>query len=101
MVNKIVWTEKATNQVENILLYISKEVSEQSATAFLDTLMTKVKSLEANTYEGRLAPKMRTVRFVLIGKNHRLYYRRSGNTLFITQLYDTRQDPSKSPYIKR
>ena len=51
-------------------------------------------------YEGRLAPNMRTVRFVLIGKSHRLYYRRHGLTLFITQVYNTRQNTDKKPYSK-
>ena len=100
MVNKIIWTQKAVFQVEDILNFLSQEVSDQSATKFLEIIMSKIKSLENNTYEGRLAPNMRTVRFVLIGKSHRLYYRRHGLTLFITQVYDTRQNTDKKPYSK-
>ncbi len=101
MVNKIVWTEKATNQVEEILLFLSQEISESTAVKFLETILKKIKSLENNSYEGRPVPNMRTIRFVLIGKYHRLYYRRNGLTLFITQIFDTRQNPNSKPYSKK
>jgi plasmid stabilization system protein ParE len=66
MVNQVVWTPKAVNQVEDILEFLTKEVSENAATKFLETVLSKVKSLEYNTYEGRPVPNMRTVRFVLV-----------------------------------
>ena len=50
MVNKIIWTQKAVFQVEDILNFLSQEVSDQSATKFLEIIMSKIKSLENNTY---------------------------------------------------
>ena len=38
--------------------------------------------------------------FVIIEKHHRLYYRRNGLTLYVAQIYDTRQHPDKKPYSK-
>ena len=101
MVNKIEWTLNAVNQVEGVLEFLTKEVSENASIKFLETVLSKVKSLENNTYEGRPVPNMRTVRFVIFEKHHRLYYRRHGRTLFITNVYDTRQNPDKRPYSKR
>lgn len=100
MANKVIWTQKAVVQIENILTFLSEDVSDQSASKFLELIMSKVKSLENNTYEGRIVPKMRTVRFILVGKHHRLYYRRNGLTLVVTQIYDTRQSVDKKPYRK-
>ena len=55
MVNKVVWTQKAVNQMENVLNFLSDEVSEKAATKFLETVLNKVKTLENNTYEGDLS----------------------------------------------
>ncbi len=100
MVNKVVWTQKAVNQMENVLNFLSDEVSEKAATKFLETVLNKVKTLENNTYEGRPIPNKKTIRFVIIEKHHRLYYRRNGLTLYVAQIYDTRQHPDKKPYSK-
>lgn len=48
--------------------------------------------------EGRPVPPLKTIRFVRIGKYHRMYYRKHGLTLHITHFFDMRQDPKKRPY---
>jgi plasmid stabilization system protein ParE len=101
MVNKIIWTQKATDHIDSILAYLHYEVSPLTASKLLELTKDKIKGLENNTFEGRPVPHMRTIRFILVGKYHRLYYRRNGNTLFITQFYDTRQHPDSQPYSKK
>jgi hypothetical protein len=48
--------------------------------------------------DGRPISSRKTIRFVLVGKYHRMYYRKHGLTLFITRFFDTRQNPDKRPY---
>ena len=101
MVSKIVWTRKAVVSFENTLEYLHAQVSEQAAMKFANTVMTKVENLGANRFDGQPVANTKSIRFILIGKYHRLYYRRDGLSLFITQLYDTRQNPDKRPYSKK
>ena len=98
MVNRIEWTQTALAELAQILKYLRDEVSNQAARRFVDILKKKIQMLETNKIEGRLVPKRKSLRFVTFGKNHRLYYRRHGLTLYLTRIYDTRQNPDNRPY---
>jgi plasmid stabilization system protein ParE len=98
MVKRIEWTQTALVELGQVLNYLKNEVSIDTAIIFSDLLKKKIKNLETNKIEGRLVPTKKTIRFILLGKHHRIYYRRHGLTLFITRIFDTRQDPKKRPY---
>jgi plasmid stabilization system protein ParE len=99
MVNKIAWSKTSLAELGQILIYFRDEVSESTSERFADLVKLKISQLAANTFDGRPVPTRKNIRFILLGKNHRLYYRRHGQTLFITRFYDTRQNPSKRPYL--
>ena len=98
MLNKIEWTQTSLNEVIEILNYLRIEVSDASAQKLADLINKKISMLETNRVEGRQVPTRKTIRYVLVGKHHRLYYRKNGLTLCITRFYDTRQNPYKQPY---
>jgi plasmid stabilization system protein ParE len=98
MVNRVEWTQIALAELAQILLYLREKTSSQTAQRFADLVKQKIYQLETNRMEGRRVPTRKTIHFILIGKNHRLYYRKHGATLYITRIYDTRQNPDKSPY---
>jgi plasmid stabilization system protein ParE len=95
MVRKIKWSKKALAELGQIIMYLNSDVSEAAATKFATAVKTKIDRLSANTLEGRLVPTKPFIRFVLIGKTHRMYYRSQRSIIHITRFYDTRQDPEK------
>jgi plasmid stabilization system protein ParE len=98
MVKRIEWTKKAISTLHHTLNYLKNEFSENTSERFLDLVEKHVESIKKHPSKGRLVPKRKTIRFILLGKNHRCYYRVHGSILYITALFDTRQDVTKRPY---
>jgi plasmid stabilization system protein ParE len=98
MVKRIEWSKKAMDELYNILGYLKNEVSVTSSERFLDLVENHIEKIKKYPTKGRQVPNRKTIRFILVGKNHRLYYRPHGSILFITALFDTRQDVNKRPY---
>lgn len=98
MVERIEWSKKAIGELRHVLGYLKNEVSVSSSENFLDLVEKHIEKIKKYPTKGRPVPSRKTIRFVLVGKNHRLYYRRHGSILFITALFDTRQDFNKRPY---
>ena len=98
MVKRIEWSDKAIRALSYTIKYLKSEISEASAERFVQLIKHRIEQVEKYPTMGRLAPKRKTVRFVLVGKNHRLYYRVHGSILYITALFDTRQSPT--PLLK-
>ena len=101
MAKRIEWSHTATAELGQILTYLRFEISYQTALNFNELLQKRLDLLRANRIEGRPVLNRKTVRFILLGKNHRLYYRRHGQTLYIARIYDTRQNLDSLPYQKR
>jgi plasmid stabilization system protein ParE len=98
MVKRIEWSKKAMGELYNILGYLKQEVSVSASERFLDVIEENIEKIKNHPTRGRQVPNRKTIRFVLIGKKHRLYYRPHGSVLYITAIFDTRQDISKRPY---
>ncbi len=98
MVKKIEWTKTSLVDLSQILIYLRDEVSENASIKFAGLVKLKISQLADNNFEGRSIPNRKSIRFILLGKYHRLYYRRHGNILYVTRFYDTRQNPNKQPY---
>ena len=98
MAKRIEWSQKAIRELSNNINYLKREISLTSAERFAQLIRQRIEQVEKQPTMGRKTPNHKTVRFVLVGKNHRLYYRVHGSTLFITAIFDTRQDPNKRPY---
>ena len=95
---RIEWNQRAINDLQAIIAYYLGQDARSAAAAFNQKVKDKIVKLKDNRTVGRKAPNAKTVFFILIGKYHRLYYRKLGSTLRIVCLFDTRQDPSKRPY---
>ena len=98
MAKRIEWSKKAIRELSHTIKYLKSEVSLTSAERFVGLIKERIEQVEQYPTMGRKAPRHKTIRFVLVGKNHRLYYRVHGSILFITALFDTRQSPNKRPY---
>jgi plasmid stabilization system protein ParE len=98
MVKRIEWSKKGIGELYEVLGYLKNEVSVTSSERFLDLVESHIEKIVKYPTKGRQVQNRKTIRFVLVGKNHRLYYRLHGSILYITALFDTRQDISKRPY---
>jgi plasmid stabilization system protein ParE len=98
MVNKIEFSRHSLAELGEILTYLQENASEQAVYKFSDLVKKQLRQLRSNLVEGRPVPEFKTIRFVRIGKYHRMYYRKNGLTIHITHFFDTRQDPDKNPY---
>jgi plasmid stabilization system protein ParE len=98
MVKKISWNKLATLSLSQIAEYLESEASYEIAIRFVNLVYDKIDVLKKYPEMGRRAPKTKTVRFIKIDKNRRMYYRKNGATLHIVWFFDTRQDPNKNRY---
>jgi plasmid stabilization system protein ParE len=98
MAKRIEWSDKALDRLSQALKYLKFEVSHAAAVNFAELIDKRVEFIEKHPTSGRKVANRKTIRFVLVGKYYRLYYRVHGSVLYITALFDTRQDPSKRPY---
>jgi plasmid stabilization system protein ParE len=101
MAKRVEWSQTAAAELGQVLTYLRFEISYQTAVNFNELLQNKIDLLQSNRLEGRPVLNRKSVRFILLGKHHRLYYRRHGLSLYIARLYDTRQNSDKLPYRKR
>lgn len=85
------WSKKAVQQFYEIADYLEESFSKKAADNFVDKVYEKLEVLQKYPTLGRKAPKFKTVRFILIDKNRRLYYRIHGKQLIVCSIFDTRQ----------
>lgn len=98
MVRKIEWNKRAITELYTIISYWLEQDANQAAINFNQKVKEIIEKLHDNRTVGRKAPKAKTIYFILVGKNHRMYYRKIGTTIRIVSFIDTRQDPDKHPY---
>ena len=100
MVKTIKWSKRAKTEFFRIATYLEENFSKQTADNFADVIAKKVEWLAKFPNVGRKAPIRKTVRFILVGRNRRIYYRIVGQTIVISHIFDTRQHPDKDIHQK-
>jgi plasmid stabilization system protein ParE len=98
MAHRIEWNNRAINDLHSIVSYYVSQGYLQAAASFNEKVREKIDKLANNRTAGRKAPAAKTILFVLVGKHHKMYYRKIGLTIRIVCFFDTRQDPQKTPY---
>lgn len=96
---KIIWWNKtARKQFYEIVEYLESERSVQAAENFVKLLNTKLDILTRHPEIGRKSASAKTIRFINLSKNYRLFYRVKGNMLIVAKFFGTKQSPDKSPF---
>lgn len=98
MAYRVEWNKRAINDLQGIISYYVQKGTIQAAATFNQKVKDKIDKLANNRTVGRKASSAKTILFVLVGKHHKLYYRKIGSTIRIVCFFDTRQDPNKMPY---
>ncbi|MBI5917010.1 MAG: type II toxin-antitoxin system RelE/ParE family toxin [Bacteroidetes bacterium] len=95
MAKTVKWNKQALQTFHDTATYLEENFSRQAALNFVNDIFEKVEAVRKYPTIGRKAPKRKTVRFILVGKHRRLYYRLEGKYLVISSIFDTRQHPDK------
>ena len=98
MAKQVIWTKQALAVLHEMIEYLHDEVSLQAAINLNKDISEKLELLKQFPEAGRKSKKKKTARFVLIGKNRRMFYRVHGNKIIIVYFFDTRQHPDRSKY---
>ncbi len=95
---KIDWSNKAAIVLFEVTTYIDKQFGNYVADKFLREAYDKADSLLLYPEKGKHSKRYKTVRWIKVGKYHRMYYRVQGSVVHIVSLRDVRQDPKNDPY---
>ncbi len=93
----IIWTNPAKNDLRKIFNYFKNKVSLRLAQKIVNSILTNtsiLKTQNIGTKELLLAQLEQEHRFIIDG-NYKIIYIIKGNTVYITHVFDTRQNPTK------
>ena len=99
MVTKVKINKKAAQRINLIAEYLESEFSFNAAEKFVDNTYETIEKIQKHPTRGRKVASSKTVRFVPIDKHRILFYRVKSATLIVVDLFDTRQNPSKRPFL--
>lgn len=98
MAYRIEWNKRAVNDLREIIEFYRQNDALSAAISLNQKVKETIIKLAESRIAGRKEPNTKTILFVLLGKNYRIYYRKIGKTIRIVCFFDTRQDPSKRPF---
>ena len=94
----IVITNPAKSNLRKIYNYYKKEVSKKIAESIKLDLLKTISKLENHPYIGQIEEHLASLnlnhRYLVTG-HYKIIYRIEGNTIYITDFFDSRQNPTK------
>lgn len=98
MEKPIDFSPESLEDIDQAVRYLEENFSVQAGEKFLANIQAKVPRISAYPESGRPSKAHPSIRYVLVDKHHRLYYRIRQHRITVLSLFDTRQDPVKSPF---
>lgn len=98
MAIKIKWTQHAIDDYAHIVDYLRNKWSAASAEKFLNIVESRVDQLSYFPLIGIASQKNPAIRYIIITKHNKLYYRFNNNVIEVLNIFDTRQHPDKNTY---
>ena len=98
MVYEIVWSDVIKRNLRQVLNYLRDNTSEKVAQKYITDLEKRVSVLTTHPESGMPSQKIPYVRSLLFRRRYRVFYSIVNNEIHLLALFDTRQDPTKSPY---
>lgn len=96
---KVRWSRIAQNRKDELLTYGYKEFGRKSSTKLNNKIRDYAECLRDNPYMGKIEPLLedspRAYRSITIHKHYKLIYYIDGETVYITDVWDTRQEPKQ------
>lgn len=95
---KLIYTEQALISLEEVLEFFSKEVSDKKLIETRDKILDAADTLLKQPYSGQkefLLEHLKLDHRRLVEGNYKIIYRVVEGFIYITDIFDTRQDPAK------
>jgi plasmid stabilization system protein ParE len=95
---KILWSDSALTELEEIFDYHKAKASSDIARKLVKSIIQKTQILVSNPLVGVKEPLLSDRPFeyrYLIGKNYKIIYRFNDNLIKINAIFDCRQNPNK------
>jgi plasmid stabilization system protein ParE len=95
---KLVYTEQALESLEEALDFIAPKVTHKKLMQIRDKILDKADTLLLNPLEGRKEPYLEHLGLEhrhLIESHIKIIYRVIGEYIYITDIFDSRQNPDK------
>ena len=95
---RIQFTEQALQRVEEILSFLRRSMPEDAVLQVGKKLIDKIASLEQHPYKGQQEEYLQHLGLGhrrLIVEHYKIIYRVTATSIYITDIFDTRQDPHK------
>ena len=95
---KVLWTKSALASLYDIYYYYNENVSITIACKIRDNILAVPRQLEKHYLIGQLEESLKEMeeghRYI-VKDNYKIIYKIQTNTIYITDVFDTRQDPDK------
>ncbi|MCW3108889.1 MAG: hypothetical protein JWQ09_3395 [Segetibacter sp.] len=98
MALQIEWTPNALQDYEQVVNYLIKKWSINTAMDFVNRVEARVYNLSTFPNLGIASIKEPSIRSILITKHNRLYYQVHSTKIVILNIFDTRQNPQKNKH---
>ena len=99
MVKVIIWTKTAQRIFDSMIEYrLTHADSGEPAKKFFLEVYDQIDKIVKHPTRGRMVKRTKSIRFINFGKHYEIFYRMDGTTLYISNFFDTRQNPIKRPY---
>ena len=95
---KLVYTEQAIESLHEALEFISEKDSRKKLLEIRDEILKKSDKLVKQPYLGQEEPyldHLQSGHRRLVYGHYKIIYRIEGGTIYITDIFDSRQDPAK------
>ena len=95
---KLVYTEQALVSLEEALEFIAPNVSQKKLLEIRDQILDKADTLLLHPLKGQKEPLLEQLGLEhrrLIVSHYKIIYRVAGELIYITDIFDSRQDPDK------
>ena len=98
MVESVIWTQKASQRLDEMIAYLESEGALQAAANLIKRINRRLDVLVDYPEMGRPVKANSSIRYVRVDRYKIMFYRVQGSKLFISNFFDQRQDPSKRPF---
>lgn len=100
---KLVYTEQSLESLEEALKFIAPKVSYEKLMTIRDSILDAAETLKNNPFAGQKETYLEHLELGhrrIIKNNFKIIYRVIGSYIYITDIFDTRQNPVKMKGIK-
>ena len=94
----LIYTEQALNSLEQVLEFIAPEVTQNKLLEIRNRILDRADTLLLHPNQGQKEPYLEHLNLDyrrIIESHYKIIYRVVGETIYITDVFDSRQDPDK------